>query len=212
LHSADEALPDESAIRSVWNELMANPRHTLFGGYVDGELVSSCALTVIPNLTRGCRPYGGYNVQTAVDDTHHLILAHEVTNVGNDRSQLTNMAGQARAATGIKDLTVVADRGCFKCEEVLQCHEVGITVFVPKPLTSGKNADGYEAMQQQLDQKPDMMRIRRQTVEHPFGTLKFWMGAAHFLMKTREHVSTEMSLHVLAYNLSASWRSSALGR
>ncbi|MGF6632893.1 hypothetical protein OKW39_000044 [Paraburkholderia sp. MM6662-R1] len=45
------------------------------------------------------------------------------------------------------------------------------------------------------------MRIRRQTVEHPFGTLKFWMGAAHSLMKTREHVSTEMSLHVLAYNL-----------
>ena len=58
-----------------------------------------------------------------------------------------------------------------------------------------------EAMQKRLDQKPDMMRIRRQTVEHPFGTLKFWMGAAHFLMKTREHVSTEMSLHVLAYNL-----------
>ena len=58
LHSADEALPDEPVIRSIWNELMANPRHTLFGGYVDSELVSSCALTVIPNLTRGCRPYG----------------------------------------------------------------------------------------------------------------------------------------------------------
>ena len=214
----------------------------------------------------------GYNVQTAVDDTHHLIVAHEVTNVGNDRSQLTNMASQARAATGIKELTVVADRGYFKSEEVLQCHEAGITTFVPKPLTSGKNADGYfgkqdfiyiakdneylcpaqqrlnwrftniehgmtlhcysssacttctirkqctsgkqarrikrwehesvvEAMQQRLDQKPEMMRVRRQTVEHPFGTLKLWMGAAHFLMKTREHVSTEMSLHVLAYNL-----------
>jgi hypothetical protein len=214
----------------------------------------------------------GYNVQTAVDDTHHLIVAHEVTNVGNDRGQLTNMARQARAATGIKELTVVADRGYFKSEELLQCHEAGITTFVPKPLTSGKNAEGYfgkqdfiyvaqddeylcpaqqrlnwrftnvehgmtlhcyssstcstcairkqctsgkqarrikrwehevfvEAMQQRLDQKPDMMRIRRQAVEHPFGTLKFWMGAAHFLMKTREHVSTEMSLHVLAYNL-----------
>ena len=58
LHPADEALPDEPVIRSIWNELMANPRHTLFGGYVDSELVSSCALTVIPNLTRGCRPYG----------------------------------------------------------------------------------------------------------------------------------------------------------
>ena len=85
----------------------------------------------------------GYNVQTAVDDTHHLIVAHEVTNVGNDRAQLTNMARQARAATGIKELTVVADRGYFKSEEVLQCHEAGITTFVPKPLTSGKNAEGY---------------------------------------------------------------------
>ena len=85
----------------------------------------------------------GYNVQTAVDDTHHLIVAHEVTNVGNDRAQLTNMAKQARAATGIKELTVVADRGYFKSEEVLQCHEAGITAFVPKPLTSRKNAEGY---------------------------------------------------------------------
>ncbi|OLF00580.1 hypothetical protein A8O36_31800 [Pseudomonas aeruginosa] len=46
-----------------------------------------------------------------------------------------------------------------------------------------------------------MMRIRRQTVEHPFGTLKSWMGATHFLTKTLDRVSTEMSLHVLAYNL-----------
>lgn len=85
----------------------------------------------------------GYNVQTAVDDTHHLIVTHEVTNIGNDRGQLTNMPGQARAATGIKELTVVADRGYFISEEVLQFHEAGITTFVPKPLTSGKHADGY---------------------------------------------------------------------
>ena len=58
-----------------------------------------------------------------------------------------------------------------------------------------------EAMQQRLDQDPDMMRIRRQTVEHPFGTFKAWMGSTHFLMRTLKHVSTEMSLHVLAYNL-----------
>lgn len=58
-----------------------------------------------------------------------------------------------------------------------------------------------EAMQQRLDQDPDKMRIRRQTVEHPFGTLKAWMGSTHFLMRTLKHVSTEMSLHVLAYNL-----------
>lgn len=52
-----------------------------------------------------------------------------------------------------------------------------------------------------MDRSPDSMRIRRQTVEHPFGTLKAWMGSTHFLTKTRDHVSTEMSLHVLAYNL-----------
>jgi len=56
-------------------------------------------------------------------------------------------------------------------------------------------------MQRRLDSTPGMMRIRRQTVEHPFGTIKFWMGARHFLMRTLEHVQTEMSLHVLAYNL-----------
>jgi hypothetical protein len=52
-----------------------------------------------------------------------------------------------------------------------------------------------------LDHAPEMMRIRRQTVEHPFGTLKAWMGATHFLTRTLPRVSTEMSLHVLAYNL-----------
>ena len=56
-------------------------------------------------------------------------------------------------------------------------------------------------MQSRLDQAPEMMRIRRQTVEHPFGTLKSWMGATHFLTRTLGRVSTEMSLHVLAYNL-----------
>ena len=57
-----------------------------------------------------------------------------------------------------------------------------------------------DAMQIRLDQVPEMMRIRRQTVEHPFGTLKAWMGATHFLTRTLDRVSTEMSLHVLAYN------------
>jgi len=56
-------------------------------------------------------------------------------------------------------------------------------------------------MQTRLDHAPDMMRIRRQTVEHPFGTIKAWMGATHFLTRTIEKVSTEMSLHVLAYNM-----------
>ena len=56
-------------------------------------------------------------------------------------------------------------------------------------------------MQQRLDRQPEMMRVRRQTVEHPFGTIKYWMGWSHFLTKTLARVRTEMSLHVLAYNL-----------
>lgn len=52
-----------------------------------------------------------------------------------------------------------------------------------------------------LEEDPGKMQLRRQTVEHPFGTLKAWMGATHFLTKTLPRVSTEMSLHVLAYNM-----------
>jgi transposase len=213
----------------------------------------------------------GYNVQTAVDTQHHLIVAHEVTNVGIDRDQLTSMAKQARTAMGIQDLTAIADRGYFKNEEILKCHEAGIKAIVPRIETSEAAANGrfgkadfiydveaneyrcpagqrlvwrystvernlkvhrywssycrqcaikaqctpgeqrrvtrwehedlLEAMQKRLDLAPDSMRIRRQTVEHPFGTLKSWMGSTHFLTKTLKNVSTEMSLHVLAYNM-----------
>lgn len=179
----------------------------------------------------------GYNVQTAVDTTHHLIVAHDVTN-----------------------------------EEILACEPIGVTPYMPRPLTSGAKADGrfgkqdfvyiaeddvyrcpagqrlvhhmttvengltlhrywdlasctgcaikgqcttskerritrweheavIDAMQDRLDRAPKSMRIRRATVEHPFGTLKAWMGATHFKTKTLKNVSTEMSLHVLAYNL-----------
>ena len=58
-----------------------------------------------------------------------------------------------------------------------------------------------DRMQTRLERMPEAMTIRRQTVEHPFGTIKHWMGSTHFLMKTMEKVKTEMSLHVLAYNL-----------
>lgn len=213
----------------------------------------------------------GYNVQTAVDAKHHLIVAHEVTNIGSDRDQLASMSKLARSAMETKQLTVVADRGYYKGEEILACENAGITVFVPKPTTSSAKADGrfdkadfvydaqrdeyncpagqkliwrfsttekgmklhkywsshcqqctlkerctpspnrritrwehegvLESMQSRLDQVPEAMRIRRQTVEHPFGTLKSWMGSTHFQMRTLGRVSTEMSLHVLAYNL-----------
>ena len=213
----------------------------------------------------------GYNVQTAVDAQHHFIIAHEVTNTGNDRSQLSRMSEQARAAIGTKALTVVADRGYFKGEEILKCHQAGVEVLVPKPTTSNAKAEGrfdkadfvyiakddeyrcpagqraiyrftgeegglqlrrywssacpqcpmkaqctpsnyrrisrweheavLEAVQRRLDKNPDAMKVRRRTVEHVFGTLKHWMGSTHFQTRTFERVSTEMSLHVLAYNL-----------
>jgi len=213
----------------------------------------------------------GYNVQTAVDTKNHLIVAHEVTNVGHDRSQLANMAQQAKTAMDVSELTAIADRGYFSSEEIRKCDESGISAFVPKCVTSGAQADGrfgkadfiydaqtneyrcpagqrliwrfarvenglklnrywsshcpqcaikakctpsdyrrvsrweheeiLDAMQRRLDKAPDSMRIRRQTVEHPFGTLKAWMGATHFLTRQLKNVSTEMSLHVLAYNL-----------
>ncbi len=84
----------------------------------------------------------GYNVQTAVDAKHHLIVAHEVTNDGSDRSQLSPTAKLARQAMGAEKLSVVADRGYFKSEEILACHQSDITVYVPKPMTSGAKADG----------------------------------------------------------------------
>ncbi|MGC3962348.1 MAG: IS1182 family transposase [Rhodocyclaceae bacterium] len=213
----------------------------------------------------------GYNVQTAVDTTHHLIVAHEVSNVGSDRRQLAKMAKQAQLATANAELTVIADRGYYNGEEIVACEQAGITPCVSKPMTSSAKADGrfdkedfvfdsasgeytcpagsrlvwrfslaergglihkywssdcpkcpirdkctpspyrrvgrykhessLEAMQKRLDLTPGLMRTRRSTVEHPFGTLKEWMGATHFLTKTLERVSTEMSLHVLAYNM-----------
>ncbi len=213
----------------------------------------------------------GYNVQSAVDTKHHLIVAHEVTNVGPDRSQLSNMAEQARTALGSETIEVVADRGYFNSAEILACEEAGITVTLPKPQTSGNKAKGrfvkqdfryvaeedayicpanekliyrytneedglvlrrywtsacptcaikhrcttgrerritrwehehvLEAVQRRLDAHPEKMRQRRETVEHPFGTIKARMGATHFLMKTLPRVATEMALHVLAYNL-----------
>jgi transposase len=214
----------------------------------------------------------GYNVQTAVDTTHHLIVAHEVTNVGHDRDQLAAMSARAKTAMDVEALEVLADRGYFSGEEVLACAALDVTPYVPRPLTSGAKADGrfgkqdfvyipeqdayrcpagevlarrmttvekgqtlhrywnlsscrtcplkaqctpakerrvsrweheavIEAMQARLDRAPKAMRLRRATVEHPFGTLKAWMGATHFRMKRLDHVRTEMSLHVLAYNL-----------
>lgn len=68
-------------------------------------------------------------------------------------------------------------------------------------MTRWEHEDVLDTVQARLDYEPERMRARRETVEHPFGTIKSWMGYTHFQMRTLKHVSTEMSLHVLAYNL-----------
>src|SRR6516162_7315496 len=84
----------------------------------------------------------GYNVQAAVDTTNHLIVAHEVTNVGTDKSHLANMANRAKAALEAENLEAFADRGYFKGEEILACDEAGITVTLTKPQTAEAKSEG----------------------------------------------------------------------
>jgi transposase len=84
----------------------------------------------------------GYNVQVAVETEHHLIVTHEVTNDGTDRSQLSPVAKEAKATLDVEKLEVVADRGYFNGEEILACEEAGITVTLPKPMTSNSKAEG----------------------------------------------------------------------
>src|SRR5450759_445572 len=84
----------------------------------------------------------GYNVQVAVDTQHHLIITHEVTNVGTDRSQLAHVSKEAKATLEVENLDAVADRGYFSSEEILACEKAGITVTLPKPMTSNSKAQG----------------------------------------------------------------------
>lgn len=212
----------------------------------------------------------GYNVQTAVDAKHHLIVTHEVINAGHDHGQLSTMADQAREAMHVEEMSAVADRGYHDAKDIVTCQTHGITVYVPKQHSSGALKEGLfdrrdftynqdsdtftcparemlvrrssviedgkrinrywtnacgscalksdcttgkarriqrfedehvlKAVQRRLDLTPGMMKLRRCLVEHPFGTLKAWMGATHFLTRTLKNVRTEMSLHILAYN------------
>jgi hypothetical protein len=83
-----------------------------------------------------------YNVQAAVDAKHHLIVEHEVTNVGSDRAQLAKMVAAARDTTGKKKLRAYADRGYYNAPEIKDCADAGIAAYVPKPMTSGAKAVG----------------------------------------------------------------------
>jgi transposase len=84
----------------------------------------------------------GYNVQAAVDTEHHLIVAHDVTNLVTDRTLLSPMARLAKEAMAVEKIDVLADRGYFSGDEVLACEAIGATPHVPKPLTSNAKAAG----------------------------------------------------------------------
>jgi transposase len=84
----------------------------------------------------------GYNVQVATETEHHLIIAHEVTNVGSDRSQLAKTAKAAKEVLQVDELEAVADRGYYHGEEIKACADAGITVTLPKPSTSGAKSEG----------------------------------------------------------------------
>jgi len=239
----------------------------------DPDARSSCRRHASSMMATSGRGSGvvGYNVQAAVDTEHHLIIAHDVVQTGNDRDQLARMSKLAKATLEVDRLEVVADRGYYTSEEILACERDNVAVTLPKPQTSNNKKQGrfvkadfryvasedvyicpagehltyrytnqergltlkrywtnacqacaikekctsgkerrvtrwehehvLEEVQCRLDENPDAMRIRRETVEHPFGTIKARMGATHFLMKRLHNVKTEISLAVLAYNL-----------
>jgi len=84
----------------------------------------------------------GYNVQAAVDAKHHLVVAHQVTNTGSDRAQLSKTAHAAREAMGKRRLKAIADRGYFSSAQIKACSDAGIEAYVPKPTTSNAKAEG----------------------------------------------------------------------
>ena len=110
----------------------------------------------------------GYNVQTAVDVQHHLIVEHEVTNLGHDRTQLEMMAKRTRDTLEQTALTVLADRGYFSGEQILACEQAGITALVPKPLTSGSKADG------RFDKRDFVYDAKRDEYRCPAGERAVW--------------------------------------
>ena len=250
-------------LRVIEEEVNAHPDKQVSKNDPDARLL----------LTRHLNRQVCYNVQTAVDTKHHLIISHDIDKAA-DRGQLTSVAKQVQEVMKKTDITVLADKGYFSRLDIKASRDLGITANVPQTDTSGsarkgifnkslfrydKDKDVYicpaeetlqnrfratekgveqdiyfnniacshceirakctqskkdprrmrrwihepiiDAMQKRLDDNRDIPVLRKQTVEHPFGTIKMWMGAQHFLMTRKHNVLTEMSIHVLAYNL-----------
>jgi transposase len=235
---------------------------------------SQVSLTDPESRAMALTPRGevSYNVQTAVDQKHHLIVDQDVTNEGLDNHQLFTMAQKAQQMLGQNEFQVVADMGYYNHEELKRCEEAGITTYVSKPLVSKNTARGlfgkekfvYEAdgdcyrcpakerldfrfetqegdkkfryywtkacpgcalkaqcttdprfhrikrwehegvlerIEQRVKSNSAILKLRKQLVEHPFGTIKFWNDQRHFLMRGLEKVKAEFSLSTLAYDI-----------
>ena len=235
---------------------------------------SQVSLTDPESRAMALTPRGevSYNVQTAVDQKHHLIVEQDVTNEGLDNHQLFSMAQKTKQMLDQTELQVVADMGYYNHEELKRCEEAGITTYVSKPLVSKNTARGlfgkekfvyeadgdcyrcpakerldfrfetqegdkkfryywtqacpgcalkaqcttdprfhrikrweHEAVLERIEQRVNantvILKLRKQLVEHPFGTIKFWNDQRHFLMRGLEKVKAEFSLSTLAYDI-----------
>ena len=139
-----------------------------------------------PNLwQRQARPIHRADFIYDAENDHYTCPAGEHLTKGKARSDRRDNIDQYRHLTA-----------CLTCALKPRC-----TADKVKRVKRWKHESVLDTMQARLDRMPEAMTIRRQTVEHPFGTLKAWMGATHFLTRTLEKVRTEMSLQVLAYNM-----------
>lgn len=161
-------------------------------GYFRGEEILACdesnITTYLPKpMTSGSRKRGLF----AKRDFIYMIEDDEYECPAGARMNqryMTEEKGQV--------LHVYATAHCLQCTMKNQC-----TTGKSRRIKRWEHETTIDALENRMDHQPEMMRVRRSTVEHPFGTLKSWMGYTHFKMKRLKHVSTEMSLHILAYNM-----------
>ena len=161
-------------------------------GYYKGEEILACQTAgmtpFVPKpLTSGSKAEGRFGKQDFVyvadDNTYRCPAGERLT------SRFTSVE------RGM-NLSVYWTTACQGCPIKAKC-----TTGPVRRIKRWEHEAVLDTMQQRLDQAPEKMEVRRETVEHPFGTIKAWMGSTHFLTRTLPKVRTEMSLHVLAYNL-----------
>jgi Transposase DDE domain len=162
-------------------------------GYFSGDQVLSCEGTgvapIVPKvLTSSGTKRGLFARQDFIYDAEH---DHYTCPAGAKLTKIRRRADHTEDFDRYRHLSA-----CFTCPLRPRC-----TPTKRRIIKRWENEVVLDRMQDRLDRMPEAMGVRRQTVEHPFGTLKAWMGATHFLTRTIDKVRTEMSLHVLAYNI-----------